>query len=108
MTPEEKAREQIDRQLRACGWLIQDRSEINVHACRGVAIREGALKTGEADYLLFGDGKAIGTVEAKPEGHTLTGVEEQSGKYGKGLGDNLPAWGNPLPFAYESTGVETH
>src|SRR5205814_3841041 len=59
------------------------------------------------DYLLFVDGKAVGTVEAKPEGFTLTGVEEQSGKYGKGLLDIYPKWRDPLPFAYESTGVET-
>jgi type I restriction enzyme R subunit len=65
------------------------------------------LKTGEADYLLFAGGKAIGTVEAKPEGYTLTGVEEQSGKYAKGLLDIYPNWGDPLPFAYESTGSET-
>ena len=37
----------------------------------------------------------------------LTGVEEQSGKYGKGLLDIYPKWREPLPFAYESTGVET-
>src|SRR5207244_4556730 len=66
------------------------------------------LKGGDkVDYLLFIDGKAIGTVEAKPEGYTLTGVEEQSGKYGKGLLDIYPKWREPLPFAYESTGVET-
>ncbi len=65
------------------------------------------LKTGEADYLLFAEGKAIATVEAKPEGYTLTGVEEQSGKYGKGLLDIYPKWDDPLPFAYESTGSET-
>src|SRR5438067_5772869 len=108
MTPEEKAREQIDSQLLQCGWIIQDRSAINLAAGRGVAIREAALKTGEADYLLFGDMKAIGTVEANPEGHTLAGVEEQSGKYGGGFHEMLPAWGKPLPFAYESTGTETH
>jgi type I restriction enzyme R subunit len=74
---------------------------------RGIAIREGLLKGGEADYLLFGDSKALGTVEAKPEGHTLVGVEEQSEKYGKGLLDIYPKWREPLPFAYESTGTET-
>jgi type I restriction enzyme R subunit len=31
------------------------------------------------------DGKAIGTVDAKPEGHSLTGVEEQSEKYVTGV-----------------------
>jgi type I restriction enzyme R subunit len=107
-SPEELAREKIDKLLTDCGWILQNRSTINFSAARGVAIREALLKGGdEADYLLFVDGKAIGTVEAKPEGYTLTGVEEQSGKYGKGLLDIYPKWREPLPFAYESTGVET-
>jgi type I restriction enzyme, R subunit len=107
-SPEELAREKIDVLLQQCGWVLQNRSTINLSASRGVAIREALLKgRDEVDYLLFVDGKAIGTVEAKPEGHTLTGVEEQSGKYGKGLLDIYPKWREPLPFAYESTGVET-
>src|SRR5205809_198859 len=107
-SPEELAREKIDKLLTDCGWTIQNRSTINFSAARGVAIREALLKGGdEVDYLLFVDGKAIGTVEAKPEGFTLTGVEEQSGKYGKGLLDIYPKWREPLAFAYESTGVET-
>src|SRR6266487_6608226 len=106
--PEDQAREKIDASLEQCGWILQDRSTINLSAGQGIAIREGLLKGGdEVDYLLFGDGKALGTVEAKPEGHTLTGVEEQSGKYGKGLLDIYPKWREPLAFAYESTGVET-
>jgi type I restriction enzyme, R subunit len=108
MSPEELAREKIDALLQQCGWVLQKRSTINLSASRGVAIREALLKDrDEVDYLLFVDGKAIGTVEAKPEGYTLTGVEEQSGKYGKGLLDIYPKWREPLPFAYESTGVET-
>src|SRR5438067_317027 len=107
-SPEELAREKIDKLLAECGWIIQNRSTINLSASRGIAIREALLKDrDEVDYLLFVDGKAIGTVEAKPEGFTLTGVEEQSGKYGKGLLDIYPKWRDPLPFAYESTGVET-
>jgi len=107
-SPEELARANIDALLIKCGWDVQGRKSINLDVARGVAIREALLKGGdEADYLLFVDGKAIGTVEAKPEGHTLTGVEEQSGKYGKGLLDIYPKWRDPLPFAYESTGVET-
>src|SRR2546430_6641613 len=107
-SPEELAREKIDALLTQCGWIIQNRSSINLSAARSIAIREALLKDrDEVDYLLFVDGKAIGTVEAKPEGHTLTGVEEQSGKYGKGLLDIYPKWREPLPFAYESTGVET-
>src|SRR5213594_3586810 len=107
-SPEELAREKIDKLLTDCGWILQNRSTINLSACRGVAIREALLRDrDEVDYLLFADGKAIGTVEAKPEGFTLTGVEEQSGKYGKGLLDIYPKFREPLPFAYESTGVET-
>ena len=75
---------------------------------KGPAIREVSLKKGEADYLLFADGKAIATVEAKPEGHTLRGVELQSEKYIQGLPAGMAAWKNPLPFSYENTGIETH
>src|SRR5438094_2977430 len=107
-TPEELAREKIDKLLTDCGWTIQNRRTINLSVARGVAIREALLKVrDEVDYLLFVDGKAIGTAEAKPEGHTLIGVEEQSGKYGKNLLDVYGKWREPLPFAYESTGVET-
>src|SRR6266550_9538774 len=107
-SPEKLAREKIDPLLQQCGWILQNRSTINLSASHGVAIREALLKDrDEVDYLLFVDGKAIGTVEAKPAGFTLTGVEEQSGKYGKGLLDIYPKWREPLPFAYESTGLET-
>jgi hypothetical protein len=46
-------------------WLAPTkRSTINLSASRGVAIREALLKDrDEVDYLLFVDGKAIGTVE---------------------------------------------
>ena len=74
MTPEQRARQQIDLLLQQCGWIVQSRSETNLAAGPGVAIREALLKGGEADYLLFVGGKAIATVEAKPEGYTLTGL----------------------------------
>src|SRR5205809_5420932 len=107
-SPEELARKKIDKLLTECGWILQNRSTINLSAGQGIAIREALLKDrDEVDYLLFVDGKAIGTVEAKPEGFMLTGVEEQSGKYGKNLLDIYGKWREPLPFAYESTGVET-
>ncbi|MHC4697746.1 MAG: hypothetical protein ACYTFA_13505 [Planctomycetota bacterium] len=107
-TPEAQARENIDAQLEACGWAVQNRGEVDLTASLGVAVREFPLQGGDAaDYLLYAGGKAIGVVEAKPEGHTLKGVEIQSDKYVKGLPDTLPAYHRPLPFAYESTGVET-
>ena len=63
-------------------------------------MREFPLKPGhgKADYLLYVDKKAVGVVEAKPEGTTLTGVEVQSGKYSTGLPDTLPAHERPLPL----------
>ena len=106
-TPEELARVNIDKQLTACGWTIQDMSGLNRYASLGVAVREFPLETGEADYLLFVDGKAVGVVEAKPEGTTLSGVAEQAGHYVVGLPANIPHVTLPLPFQYESTGVET-
>ncbi len=107
MKPEEKAREEIDGQLAACGWLVQDHKTMNITAGPGVAVREFPLKSGYADYLLYADGKVIGVIEAKPEGHTLKGVEVQSSKYTLGLPDAVPHYRKPLPFAYESTGVVT-
>lgn len=107
MTPEEKARREIDRQLSQSGWIVQDRRDMNISAGPGVAIREFPLPVGEADYLLYLDGKAAGIIEAKPEGYTLTGVESQSAKYVNALPEGAPSHRLPLPFCYESTGKET-
>ena len=106
-TPEERARQKIDTYLEAAGWVVQDRRDLNLGAGLGVAVREFPLTTGPADYLLFVDRKAIGVVEAKPEGTTLSGVEAQSAQYSIGLGAVPLHWHSPLPFVYESTGVET-
>ena len=81
MGAEERAREIIDRQLKLAGWVVQDMDRLNLGASAGVAVREFPLTTGFADYLLFVDRKAVGAVEAKPVGTTLSGVAEQSEKY---------------------------
>src|SRR5262245_34705634 len=107
MTPEQKARQLIDQQLAACGWIVQDFRQMHISAGQGVAVREFKLTTGNADYMLYADGKAIGVVEAKPKGYTLSGVETQSGRYLDGLPTGLPNYRLPLPFAYESTGDAT-
>ena len=109
MTPEQQARANIDKMLTRAGWAVQHADLINVYASKGVAVREFPLKSGHghADYLLYVNQKAAGVVEAKPEGFTLTGVEVQSEKYSTGLPDTLPVYRSPLPFLYESTGVET-
>ncbi|MEO2089837.1 MAG: DEAD/DEAH box helicase family protein, partial [Gemmataceae bacterium] len=108
MTPELQARQQIDRQLETCGWAVQDRKRMNITAALGVAVREFPLGDGEADYLLYADGKVIGVVEAKPEDHgTLAGVEGQSTKYVTSLPNGVPAHALPVPFHYETTGTVT-
>src|SRR5687768_4525092 len=109
VTPEATAREKIDALLAAAGWCIQNVADTNLGAGRGVAIREFPLKKGHgfADYLLYVDRQAVGVIEAKKEGETLTGVEVQATKYSDGIPDRVPAWVRPLPFLYQSTGVET-
>ena len=110
MRPEEGARKSVDALLAAAGWAVQDMAAANLHAATGVALREFPLEPGHgfADYLLYVDGKACGVIEAKKPGATLTGVESQSARYVQGLPASLPAWRRPLPFAYESTDIETH
>jgi hypothetical protein len=61
---EEKARQQIDLLLQQCGWIVQNRSETNLAAGPGVASASPAEDR---------RGQLIATVEAKPEGYTLTG-----------------------------------
>ena len=107
MDPEERARQNIDRLLEAAGWRVQDHKDLSLSAGLGVVVRYFPLKTGEADYVVFVDRKAVGVIEAKPEGTTLSGVSEQTEKYLSGLPENIPSVGKPLRFAYESTGVET-
>jgi len=64
-TPEDKAREQIDKALESAGWHVQDYKHANVHAGRGIALRNFPLASGYgfADYLLYIDGKAAGVIE---------------------------------------------
>ena len=80
--PEQRARRIIDANLEAAGWLVQSHDDLDLTAGSGIAVREFPMKPGfgTADYVLYVDRMAIGAIEAKPEG-TLTGVEEQSGKY---------------------------
>jgi type I restriction enzyme, R subunit len=103
--PEATARQSIDRGLTESGWAVLDIADTNLDASRGVAIREFPLISGHgfADYVLFVDGWAAGMIEAKKAGTTLTGVEFQAAKYS----DGFPAHHRPLPFLYQSTGLET-
>ena len=108
LTPEQRARQQIDAQLTASGWVVQDFKSVDFSAGRGIALREVPLKTGPCDYLLLVDRKALGVLEAKKEGTTLSTIADQSGRYASSLPDFLAAGlTGTLPFLYETTGVET-
>ena len=51
MTPETKARQQIDQKLEQAGWVIQDMKQLNLAAGMGVAVREYPTDSGPADYV---------------------------------------------------------
>jgi len=102
--PEQIARDNIDRQLNDCGWIIQNKKKINLTAGLGVAVTEYQTDIGPSDYVLFVAGKPIGVIEAKKEeeGVRLTVYEDQSKDYAD---SKLKYLNNaPLPFVYESTG----
>jgi len=102
--PEQIARDHIDTALQQCGWLIQNKNQINLNAGLGVAVREYQTDIGPADYALFVDKKPVGIIEAKraEEGVHLTMHEEQSEGYASAKLKYLN--NEKLPFVYESTG----
>ncbi len=106
-TPEQRARNEIDRKLNDSGWVVQEKSKIDWNASRGIAIKEYLTDVGPVDYVLFVDKKPVGIIEAKKdeEGHRLTVVEEQSSGYATSKLKYLN--NDPLPFVYESTGKLT-
>ncbi len=107
MRPEQQARQNIDNQLTQAGWSVQDYRQVNLNVSLGVAVREYLTDSVPADYLLFIEGKPVGVIEAKKEGTILTVVHEQAIRYASGK----IKWfinNEPLPFVYESTGIETH
>ena len=73
------------------GWVVQDYKSINLYAGTGVAVRELVTTAGPADYVLFVDRQAVGVIEAKKKGTTLSGVEWQTIKYQTHVPDELPA-----------------
>ncbi|WP_185734791.1 type I restriction endonuclease subunit R [Micromonospora globispora] len=114
LAAEQRARLLIDRQLADAGWAVQDRKAMNLFAGQGVAVREAVMAKGHgrADYLLYVDRKAVGVIEAKPEGTTLSGVEWQSARYAEGLPAEVRLKAltvdGRLPFVFEASGSETH
>lgn len=105
--PEQRAREVIDRQLTASGWLLQNTCDINLGAGPGVAVREYQTAAGPADYALFVDGTPVGIIEAKrqEEGERLNVHEDQAEGYAAARLKYLR--NAKLPFVYVSTGTVT-
>src|SRR5437879_21983 len=91
LSPEAKARIDIDTMLEAAGWSVQDSDKVDLSAGQGVAVREFILEPphGRADYLLFVDRKPVGVLEAKPPGTVLSNVEPQRDDYAAGMPDDL-------------------
>lgn len=84
MSPEEKARLEIDKQLITCGYTLQDMNEINPAASKGVIVREFPTDSGPVDYLIFIDKVPVGVIEAKEinKGEKLVvDVEKQTNRY---------------------------
>ena len=108
MTPENRARRNIDSMLEAAGWRIQNYAERDTDAALGVAVREYPLANAQrADYLLFVSGLAVGFIEAKKEGTTLSGAAQQASRYQANIPAGLPIQ-QGCPFVYTSTGIETY
>ncbi len=110
MSPEEKARIEIDKQLIAAGYVVQDFKELDLTAAKGVIVREYPTNTGEVDYLIFINQQPVGIIEAKEinKGEKLrTEVEVQTRRY---VNSQFKFFSRPIDirFVYESTGVITH
>lgn len=104
MTPEAKAREEIDKKLVQSGWVIQDVKYVDILASLGVAVREFPTSSGPVDYALFVDGVPVGVIEAKREeaGEILTSVESQSARYANSMFKWISC-NYRIRFAYEAT-----
>ena len=109
MTPEAKARVNIDKMLTESGYVLQDMKGFNRTASLGVAVREFPTNSGPVDYLLFIGGTPVGVIEAKAEekGFSISSVAEQSERYiASGL-KHLAGMPD-IRFSYESTGTITN
>ncbi len=105
--PEQIARDQIDRMLLNAEWVVQSKDNVDLHASKGVAVREYMTDAGPADYVLFVERKPVGVIEAKreDEGYHLLAAEDQAEGYASAKLKYLS--NEPLPFIYESTGSLT-
>ena len=109
MTPEEKARVKIDKQLIGAGWDIVSRDE---YVPRSASAVKEALMQGntESDYLLFVDDKAIAVVEAKREENPLgEDVQVQAEYYACHPQGWYGVWfPNQIPLVYIANGKKLY
>lgn len=108
MTPEQKARQVIDKKLEQSGWIVQDMKQLNLFVGLGVAVREFPTSTGPVDYALFVDGTPVGIIEAKKDdaGENITAVEGQSNRYVNSTFKWIKGI-YKIRFVYEATGKLT-
>lgn len=109
MTPEERARVKIDKQLINAGWDIVSRDEYvpgNTSAVKE-ALMQGNT---ESDYLLFVDDKAIAVVEAKREENPLADdVQRQAETYAVNPQSWYGVWfSNLIPLVYVANGKKIY
>ncbi|NCN65186.1 MAG: DEAD/DEAH box helicase family protein [Candidatus Altiarchaeum hamiconexum] len=110
LEPEAKVRHDlINPALEKAGWKVQHFKTADINSFKGVAVEyfQMGKGVGEADYVLFVDGNAVGIIEAKKEGETLIGKEPQAQKYSEGFPENYHHVDMPLPFVYMSSGSKT-
>ena len=109
MTPEEKARVKIDKQLISAGWDIVSRNEYIPQSTS--AVKEALMQGNtESDYLLFVDDKAIAVVEAKREENPLgADVQAQAEDYACNPQNWYGLWfKNQIPLVYLANGKKIY
>jgi hypothetical protein len=91
MTPEQKARVEMNALLAAEGMHVCDMVQADIHPAIDVAIRDLPLATGFgfADYLFHVNDRVCGFNEARKQGPTLMGIELQSGCYAKAVAGGI-------------------
>lgn len=109
-TPEQIARDRIDRMLEKAGWAVMDIKTLDFSKSPGIALRELKAGAGRADYILFVNEEPCGVIEAKreDEAHRLSKHKKQVENYAKsklGFGKNLDP--KAIRFIYLSTGQLT-
>lgn len=105
MLPEEKARENIDKQLSDAGWMVVSRNEYT--PLNASAVKEALMKGNtESDYLLFVDNKAIAVIEAKRKENSLgQNVAEQAERYAHSPEKWYALWfDHIIPLVYLANG----